>query len=141
MDETRDDAMIRAWFGQMETCVQTRDFTAARALFAADVIGFGTRASLVRGLGRLTEEQWHGIWPNIEGFHFDMTALATGGTGSMRWAVCPWSSTGFDEIHAPFDRPGRATVIFRVDDDGALRAIHTHFSLAPGTPQRTFGRA
>ncbi len=141
MNETGDGAMIRAWFGQMETCVRARDFTTARALFAADVIGFGTRATLVRGLDRLIEEQWRGIWPNIEEFRFDLAALAFGGGGSLRWAVCPWSSTGFDEAHAPFDRPGRATVIFRVDDDGALRAIHTHFSLAPGTPQRTFGRA
>ncbi|MBF8285470.1 MAG: SnoaL-like protein, partial [Anaerolineales bacterium] len=39
-------------------------------------------------------------------------------------------SIGFRADGAPFPRPGRVTVIFE-RRDGALLAVHTHFSLYP----------
>lgn len=30
-------------------------------------------------------------------------------------------------------RTGRVTLVLRAEPDGALRAVHSHFSMAPGT--------
>ena len=49
--------------------------------------------------------------------------------------------SGFDEEANSFDRPGRTTVILsRTSKDTPWLGVHTHFSLHPGTPYRTFGK-
>ena len=58
---------------------------------------------------------------------------------NQAWGVVTWTSLGFDGNHEPFYRPGRATVTLE-RRDGIWLAVHSHFSLYPGTPQRTFGR-
>lgn len=135
-------AELRTWFDTWGSYVRSRDFAAARALFSPDVVSFGTHMRIVHGLEALERDQWGNVWPSIADFTFltdDMEGdvSADGGTA---WAVVPWFSTGFAEDGTPFDRPGRATVIFRHDDAGqGWRALHTHFSLAPGTPQKSWG--
>ena len=130
---------LRAWFRAWGRCVAAVDFAAARPLFAGDVVGFGTHATFVSGLAALEREQWSKIWPNISGFEFLVDELVGDVDGDMAWAAVPWTSRGYHEDGAGFDRPGRATVTFRREGDCWL-GTHTHFSLAPGTPQRTFGR-
>src|SRR5262249_32543169 len=88
------------------------------------------------GRGALEAGQWAGIWPNIRDFRFDLDQLRSGADGDLGWGIVTWDSIGFDEDGAPYQRPGRATVIF-VRRQGAWRALHTHFSLYPGTPGRT----
>jgi ketosteroid isomerase-like protein len=137
------DAAMRTWFETWAALVRARDFVSARALFHDDVVGFGTRMHVVRGLDRLESQQWRHVWPAIEDFRFVLDELhcAASDDDRLAWAVVPWVSTGFQQDGAPFDRPGRATVIFmRAANDEPWRAIHTHISLAPGTPQRSFGR-
>ena len=51
--------------------VAARDFDAAERRMAADVVGFGTRATVARGLDALRSSQWEHVWPAIEGFGFD----------------------------------------------------------------------
>jgi ketosteroid isomerase-like protein len=124
------------WFRALERCVRAVDYdTAARELFAPDVVGFGTKAHLVEGVDGLRSEQWSRVWPNIRDFRFDLDGLRCGAAPSgqrpeLAWAVATWSSTGFDEGGRPFERPGRATVLFGRQGERWL-ARHTHFSLAP----------
>jgi len=82
--------------------------------------------------------EWSGIWPNIRDFTIEFDQLHWGASGGLAWAMVPWNSTGFHPDGTAFPRPGRATVIFE-RRDGKWLAIHTHFSLFPGTPQTTHG--
>lgn len=137
------DPAIRDWFTTWDDCVRARDYERARVLFHPDVIGFGTHMRIVSGLGHLEQHQWRNVWGTIADFRFLVDELQTGvsGDGLQAWAVVPWISTGFHEDGSSFDRPGRATIIFTRDTiDASWLAIHTHISLAPGTPQRSFGR-
>jgi ketosteroid isomerase-like protein len=135
-------AEMRDWFATWAGYVRARDYTAARALFHAEVVGFGTRMHVVRGLDRLEAQQWRNVWPTIRDFTFVLDELhcEVSTDSCQAWAVVPWVSTGLHEDGTSFDRPGRATVIFtRAMPAEPWRAIHTHISLAPGTPQRSYG--
>lgn len=132
-------AAVRVWFETLQRCVRAVDYATARAIFAPDVVSFGTRAAFVTGLEALQAEQWSGVWPVIEDFAFDLDRVEVRGSGGAVWAATVWSSTGFHEDGTPFQRPGRATVAFE-RRNGRLLATHTHFSLRPGTPARSHGR-
>jgi ketosteroid isomerase-like protein len=142
---TADDRLrneITAWLTAWDGYVRARDYEAARALFHPDVIGFGTHMRVVQGLEHLERDQWRSVWGTIAGFRFLTEQLHCGASddGLHAWAIVPWSSTGFHQDATPFDRPGRATILFtRAMPDEPWRALHTHISLAPGTPQRSFG--
>ncbi|MFN8556620.1 MAG: nuclear transport factor 2 family protein [Dehalococcoidia bacterium] len=128
-------AAVRDWFATLQRCVRAVDYATARGIFADDVVAFGTRAELVYGLDALEAQQWSGVWPVIEDFTFDLERLHAGADGALAWAVVPWTSTGFHEDGTAYDRPGRATVTF-ARHGGRWLALHTHFSLTPGTPHR-----
>jgi len=130
---------VRAWFEMLQRCVRAVDYDTAGGIFAPEVVSFGTRADLVRGLDALQAQQWSGVWPMIADFTFDLERLHVDGAGETVWAAVTWTSTGFHEDGTPFPRPGRATVAF-VRRDGRWLATHTHFSLNPGTPARSHGR-
>jgi ketosteroid isomerase-like protein len=125
---TRSD--VESWFRALERCVRAVDYASARPLFAPEVVAFGTRAEVVRGLDNLQENQWSGVWPNIRDFTFDLSQLLWSWSGEGGWAVTTWTSTGFRPDGTPFDRPGRATVTL-ARREGRLVALHTHFSLYP----------
>jgi ketosteroid isomerase-like protein len=142
MSTSSEHAAIRNWFSSWGDMVANVDFVSARALFHEDVIGFGTYMDVVRGLDRLESQQWRSIWPTIEGFTFlvDQLVVDVSEDGKQAYGIVPWTSTGFHEDGTSYVRPGRATVLFKrnaVTDP--WRAIHTHISLAPGTPQKSFG--
>lgn len=131
---------LREWFRIWGRHVSAVDMDAARPLFSAEVVGFGTHATFVKGLDALHRDQWSKIWPNITDFRFEVEHLV-GDIGSEHaWAAVPWSSTGYHEDGSAFDRPGRATVTFR-KVGGNWLGTHTHFSLAPGVAPHTHGRA
>jgi ketosteroid isomerase-like protein len=143
MSERSDSAEIRDWFTTWDGYVRARDYESARELFHPDVVGFGTHMRVVSGLEHLEQNQWRNVWGTIADFRFLVDELQTGlsGDGLQAWAVVPWTSTGYHEDGSTFDRPGRATVVFtRETPTAPWRAIHTHISLAPGTPQRSYGR-
>lgn len=137
--ESPEDA-VEEWFRALGTYCANEDYDAAREIVAEDVKSFGTKAEIVSGLDRLQENQWSGIWPNTEDFSFDLDEVVASGEGDTAWGAATWSSTGFDEDGDPFHRPGRATVALE-RRDGIWLAVHTHFSLHPGTPQFTYGRS
>ena len=129
---------VRQWFALMGRYCASVDYDGAENIFAEDVVSFGTKMEIVRGRRALREGQWESIWGNITGFKMDLENVHGGGSGNQAWGVVTWTSTGYDSDHKPFHRPGRATVTLE-RRDGVWLAVHTHFSLFPGTPQRTFG--
>lgn len=139
---TSDDprTAVGEWFARLSRYCANVDYDAARAIFAADVVSFGTKAEVVTGLDRLVAEQWRGIWPNISDFRIDPASVHGGGVGNLAWGVASWASTGYDAEGRPFHRPGRATIVLERRAGGAWLCVHSHFSLNPGTPARTFGR-
>ena len=129
---------VRQWFALMGRYCASEDYDGAEHIFAEDVVSFGTKMDIVRGRKALREGQWESIWGNITGFRMDLENVHGGGSGDQAWGVVAWTSTGYDSDHKPFHRPGRATVTLE-RRDGVWLAVHTHFSLYPGTPQRTYG--
>jgi ketosteroid isomerase-like protein len=140
MTITTNDPLVavRVWYALLGRYCAAVDYENAATIFAPDVLSFGTKATLVSGIEHLRRNQWEGIWPNIRDFAIDLASVQGGGDERRAWGVAGWSSTGFDRDGNAFERPGRATVILE-RRDGAWLAVHTHFSLAPGTPQQTFG--
>ena len=129
---------VQHWFALMGRYCASVDYYAAERIFAEDVVSFGTAMDIVRGRKALREGQWESIWGNITNFKMDLDNVHASGSGDQAWGVVTWTSTGYDSDHSPFHRPGRATVTLE-RRDGVWLAVHTHFSLFPGTPQRTFG--
>jgi ketosteroid isomerase-like protein len=129
----------RRWFTLLGRYCAAVDYDSNEAIFADDVVSFGTKATVVSGLGPLRKNQWEGIWGNIQDFRVDIGQLHAGGNADHAWGMVPWSSTGFHEDGTAYDRPGRATVILE-RRNGVWLSVHTHFSLAPGAPPRTYGK-
>ena len=141
-DHDIDVAALRAWFATWDKLVDAVDFTAARQLFHDHVIGFGTHMDTVRGLDALERMQWRSVWPTIDGFRFALDTLQAiiSPDRLQATAILTWTSTGYHTDGKPFDRHGRATAVFTRQHAGEeWRAIHTHMSLYPGTPQRSHG--
>jgi ketosteroid isomerase-like protein len=125
------DAVVASWLDEMQTCVRTEDYARCRAIFAEDVVAFGTRAALVVGLDVLEHEQWRQIWGTIQGFTFltdELHFRAYGDTGL--WLACPWTSQARGLDGEWRERLGRITAV--LERRGAQwLAVHTHHSLVP----------
>lgn len=133
---------VRDWMAAWGREVAAADLEAGRARFADDVIGFGTRADVARGLEALHADQWSKVWPKIEDFAFRLDELdvLASPDACLAVAICGWESTGIDADGNRFPRPGRATVVLRRDDPSApWRGVHTHFSMAGGAPAESHG--
>jgi ketosteroid isomerase-like protein len=143
MAEHDDDvALIRRWFQKLQLCIQTVDFVGSRSLFADDIITFGTFAAFTLGRAATEQEQWRHVWGHIDQFRWRLDNLRTLVSGDQLTAVgmAVFESTGYSEGGRAFDRPGRATVVLGRQAVGEeWVAQHTHVSLFPGTPSRSFG--
>jgi ketosteroid isomerase-like protein len=143
MAEHDDDvALIRRWFQKLQLCIQTVDFVGSRSLFADDIITFGTFAAFTLGRAATEQEQWRHVWGHIDQFRWRLDNLRTLVSGDQLTAVgmAVFESTGYTEDGRAFDRPGRATVVLGRQAVGEeWVAQHTHVSLFPGTPSRSFG--
>jgi ketosteroid isomerase-like protein len=124
------ETTLKNWLHEMQACVRAVDYERAKKLFAPDVVGFGTYASVVQGLDNLQAGQWSNIWPTIRDFTFRLDELHWGVDGALAWAACSWDSTGFRPDGTPFPRPGRVTLVFERREERWL-AVHSHFSLYP----------
>jgi ketosteroid isomerase-like protein len=132
-------AAVTEWFQRLSRYCASVDYTSARPIFADEVVSFGTKADIVSGLDYLQQNQWEGIWPNIQDFQINLASIHAGGDSNVAWGVATWTSTGFHEDGTSFHRPGRATIVLE-RRNGQWVSVHTHFSLNPGTPPRTYGR-
>lgn len=137
-----DHASVKAWMDDWGAQVAAVRLREARNRFSPDVVAFGTHADVVTGLDALVDEQWSQVWPTIEDFAFatDQLHVLVSPDRLQAVAVVPWSSTGIAEDGSRFERPGRATVVLgRRSLQDPWLGVHTHFSLARGVPQRSFG--
>jgi hypothetical protein len=100
------------------------------------------RADFVTGRDAIEKQQWRNIWGTIDHFRCHLDGMRTIVSADRLTAVgiIIFDSTGYNEDGAPYDRPGRATVVFGRAETGAdWVAQHTHFSLFRGVPERSFG--
>ena len=138
-----DLAAIRDWFTTWTGFVRQVDFISSRKLFHNDVIGFGTYMDVVTGLDALEKQQWRSIWPTIQDFQFlvDGMQAIVSPDRLQATAILRWSSTGFKEDGSTYPRNGRATVVLsRGSVDEPWLGSHTHVSLNPNTPQKSYGK-
>ena len=92
MSATADPkAAVTEWFARLGKYCASVDYDSARAIFAGDVVSFGTRADIVSGLDHLQKNQWEGIWPNIQDFKIDLDSIHAGGDGRIAWGVATWT--------------------------------------------------
>lgn len=122
---------IRNWLQTFDAAVRNVDYERGKTLFAEDVVGFGTYASMLVGLEKLVEGQWKQIWGVTRGFRFRLDEAHIGIEGDLAWVAAPWDSEGQDNAGEWFSRPGRATIILE-RRAGKWLARHTHLSLYPG---------
>jgi enamine deaminase RidA (YjgF/YER057c/UK114 family)/ketosteroid isomerase-like protein len=138
-----DEDSVRAWLAGWGEEVASADVATARFRFSEDLLAFGTYADVVRGRAAVEAEQWRKIWSAIEDFAFELDDLEVIVSEDRLQAVAitPWTSTGVDADGGRFARPGRATIVLsRPSVSEPWLGRHTHFSLARGVPQETFGR-
>ena len=143
MAEHDDDvALIRRWFRKLQLCVQTGDFVVSRPLSPMTSSPLAPLRPSLLG-GKATEhEQWRHVWDHIDQFRWHLDDLRTIISADRLTAVgmAVFESTGYTEDGKAFDRPGRATVALGRQAVGEeWVAQHTHVSLFPGTPARSFG--
>jgi ketosteroid isomerase-like protein len=81
------------------------------------------------------------VRPRTADFRFDLERMCVlaAADGSTAVVIAPWASTGFHEGGEPFDRPGRATLVFHIGPRGWC-CVHSHMSLNRGVPQASCGR-
>ena len=129
-------AVLLAWLDRFAGFVREVDYGAARPMFHPDVLAFGTHRDVIPGLEAWIATQWDNVWPKTTDFRFDLdaTQVLAAADGSMAVTVAPWTSTGYAPDGTPFDRPGRATMVFSFLD-GAWLCVHSHMSLNRGVPQ------
>ena len=141
-DYDDDVAAIGDWFTRWNKLVAALDFTGSRDLFHDDVVGFGTHMDVVVGLDALERMQWRSIWPTMSDFEFKVNTMQVMVSPDrlQATAVLTWMSTGYQEDGSTFPRPGRGTVVLtRKKVSDPWLGSHTHISLNPGTPQKTYG--
>jgi ketosteroid isomerase-like protein len=127
------------WLETFAGYVRDVDYAAARPLFHPDILAFGTHRDIISGLGAWQTTQWDNVWPRTSDFRFDTGAarVLVSTDNTMATAVVPWTSTGYHQDGAAFDRPGRATMVFH-QHDGVWLCTHSHMSLNRGVPQQSF---
>jgi ketosteroid isomerase-like protein len=136
-----DVARIRAWFNRLAGYVRAVDYTGGRSIFAADMIAFGTFSDFVIGRDAAEQARWRNVWSHIDDFRWRLddvhTIVSADRLTGIGMAV--FDSTGYHRDGTPYDRPGRATVVFTrgsIEEDWL--AQHTHMSLFRDVPTRSF---
>lgn len=124
---------VERWLLAFAGAVRARDYAGARDLFDPAVVGFGTVSARTSGIEALHRDQWLPVWDETEGFAFDLDDAVCWEGADQVVVGSGWSSTGFDDEGRPRTRRGRATVVLVVDGERPT-AVHTHFSMLPGTP-------
>lgn len=138
------DAAMRAffieWLDTFAGYVRDVDYASARRLFHPDILAFGTHRDVISGLEAWIATQWDHVWPKTSDFRFDVDAarILLSADGNMATLIVPWTSTGYYPDGSPFDRPGRATMVFNRGAEGWL-CTHSHMSLNRGVPQQSHG--
>lgn len=137
---TDDRSNIERWFHRLARHVQAVDFAGARPLFAADMVAFGTFTDFIAGRDGAEQQQWRNVWHHIDGFRWrpDIRVIVSPDR-LQAVGMGVFDSTGYHRNGDPYDRPGRATIVFtRPDLHAGWVAAHTHMSLFRDVPTRSF---
>jgi ketosteroid isomerase-like protein len=128
-----------AWLERFSGYVREVDYASARPLFHPDILAFGTHRDIISGLASWQATQWDNVWPRTSDFRFDTNSarVLVSSDNTMATVIVTWTSTGHAQDGTPFDRPGRATMVFH-KHDGAWLCTHSHMSLNRGVPQQSF---
>ena len=141
---TADDlAAVRAWFETLARHCRAVDYEGARAIFAEDMVAFGTFTAFMQGRDLAEQKQWRNVWGTIRNFRYDLDKVEAIVSADRLTGIgmAVWQSDGFYPNGDPFDRPGRTTVVLARKKIGdPFAAVHTHMSLFRGTPDQSFGR-
>jgi ketosteroid isomerase-like protein len=132
-----DLAAVRRWFKTLEGHIRSVDYAAARPLFAADMVAFGTFSDFVTGRAAAEREQWRNVWGTIRNFRWRLGGVRALVSSDRLSAVglAVWDSDGFRPDGSKFNRRGRATVAFhRAAVGDPWIAVHTHMSLSAARP-------
>ena len=135
-----DIAGVTAWFETLAVHVRDVDFIGARPIFSPDMIAFGTFTDFMTGREAAEQQQWRNVWPHTDDFRFrpDIRAIVSPDR-LQAVGMAVFDSTGYHQDGTPYDRPGRATIVFVRDRvDAPWRAQHTHLSLFRDVPTRSF---
>lgn len=135
----QDLAAVRHWFETLAAHVQAVDFVGARAIFAPDMIAFGTVTDFMVGQPVAEAQQWRNVWHHIDHFRFrdDIRAIVSPDR-LQAVGMGVFDSTGYQADGTPYDRPGRTTVVLvRPSLDAPFVAQHTHMSLFRDVPTRS----
>ena len=133
-------ASVRTWFETLAAHVRAVDFIGARSIFAPDMLAFGTFTDFMTGRDVAEQQQWRNVWQHIDNFRFrpDIRAIVSPDR-LQAVGMAIFDSTGYRQDGTPYDRPGRATVVFIRDNIAApWIAQHTHLSLFRDVPTRSF---
>jgi ketosteroid isomerase-like protein len=127
------------WLETFAIHVREVDYASARPLFHPEMLAFGTHQDVLPDREAWIATQWDSVWPHPSDFHFDLDAVQVLGAHDETLAVviAPWTSTGYHPDGTPFDRPGRATMVFSHTSGGWL-GVHSHLSLNRGVPQTSY---
>jgi ketosteroid isomerase-like protein len=138
------DSETKAWFidwlNGFSAHVRAVDYASARPLFHREILAFGTHQDVLPSLEAWVNTQWDNVWPRTDDFRFAIpqVRVLVSDDKSMVVVIAPWTSTGFHQDGSPFDRPGRATIVFHRSGEGWL-GVHSHLSLNRGVPQASHG--
>ncbi|MBN8902919.1 MAG: ketosteroid isomerase [Rhodospirillales bacterium 69-11] len=135
----QDLAAVRHWFQTLAAHVQAVDFAGARAIFAPDMIAFGTVTDFMVGQPVAEAQQWRSVWHHIDDFRFrdDIRAIVSPDR-LQAVGMGVFDSTGYHADGTSYDRPGRTTVVLvRAAPDAPFVAQHTHMSLFRDVPTRS----
>jgi ketosteroid isomerase-like protein len=137
---TATRAWFIAWLEVFSAHVRNVDYAPARPLFHPEILAFGTHQDVLPSLEAWVNSQWDNVWPRTDNFHFTSAEahVLISDDSSLAVVVAPWTSTGYDPDGRPFDRPGRATIVFHKSGDTWL-GVHSHLSLNRGVPQTSHG--
>ena len=138
-----DLAAVRAWFDALSGHCRAIDYEGARAIFAEDMIAFGTFTDFMSGRDLAEQKQWRNVWGTIRNFRYDLAKVEAIVSADRLTAVGMgvWQSDGYHPNGDRFDRPGRTTVTLgRKAVGDPFVATHTHMSLFRGTPEQSFGK-
>ncbi|MEA2982661.1 MAG: hypothetical protein QOF91_1943 [Alphaproteobacteria bacterium] len=138
-----DKHSVADWYARWGEYVGNVEFEPARAMFADDVIAFGTKVEVMTSQPQLEAEQWRSVWPSIEDFCFDTSTLevVTSPDRLMAMGTLIFRSTGLHPDGKKFERNGRATVtLMRTAVGSPWLCTHSHISLKPGTPGISHGK-
>lgn len=135
-----DVASVREWFETLAKHVREVDYMGARQIFAPDMIAFGTFTDFMTGQPAAEKSQWRNVWANIDGFAWRSGIRVIASPDRLQAVgMGVFDSTGYHEDGMPYDRPGRATVVFvRKSVGEPWYAQHTHMSLFRNVPTQSF---